>query len=352
MTKRTAATARVLVAHDWLALSYLSLLSLLVLASPGATQARVLLRLALCAAVITGGAMVARVATELPVQLRLNVYRLALVLTTLDSYLMLRDLLPLVRSDSVDASLLALDRALLGFEPALWLERFNIAPVVEWFAFFYFSYFLICGIFVIGVLWLSPPSRHTSVFAIGSLMVMFIGHLGYLAVPGFGPVEHLKEAYAGPVQGGFFWNCVQSTVAAGGAQKDIFPSLHTALPTWFTLYSVYRSRDDKRWRVVAVVTGFFALNIIVSTMLLRWHYAIDVFAGLALASLAAFAAPRIAVWETKWRRARDLAPPWPCSAGEPGAGEPGAGEPGAGEWVVRGKAGPVGLVGSGTGIGR
>lgn len=301
---------RVLAVQDVLALSYLTMLTVLVIASPGDAQGSVLFRLGLCGAVVLAGAIVSRAATELPLPVRLNAYRIALALVVVESYLMLRDLLPLVRADSVDATLLALDRALFGFEPALWLERFNVLPVVEWFSFFYFSYFFICAAYLGGVLFVERPSRHTTVFALGSMLVLFLGHLGYLAVPGYGPVAHLKDTYAGPVQGGFFWSCVEATVAAGGAQKDIFPSLHTALPTWFTLYAVYRARFDRRWIAAAGITGFFALNIIVSTMFLRWHYAIDVVAGLTLATTAAYLAPRIAVSEAGWRRATGLCPIW------------------------------------------
>jgi hypothetical protein len=303
--------ARVFAIQDLIAIGYLTSLGVIVAVSPGEAQPQVLLRLLLCTAVVVVGAVIGRAATELPQVVRLNVYRLALALTVVESYLMLRDLLPLVRSDAVDASLLALDRWALGFEPALWLERFNTFAVVEWFSFFYFSYFFICAAYLVGVLWLSRPSRHTTVFAVGSLIVLFVGHLGYLAVPGYGPVAHLEETYAGPIRGGFFWHCVQSTVAAAGAQKDIFPSLHTALPTWFTLYAAYRARHDERWRLIALVTGFFAANIIASTMLLRWHYAIDVVAGLSLAGLAATAAPRIAERESRWRIGHGLPSPWP-----------------------------------------
>lgn len=311
LRERPASPGAVLAVPDLLALGYLATMAVLVAASPGEAQARVLFRIALSAAVVLGGAVIYRVALELPHAVRLNVYRLGLALTVVESYLMLRELLPLVRSDSVDGTLLAVDRALFGFEPALWLERFNSPSIVEWFAFFYFSYFVICGAYLVGILWSSTPGRHTSVFAIGSLMVLFVGHLGYLLVPGYGPVVHLSHLYAGPVQGGFFWECVRATVAAGGAQKDIFPSLHTALPTWFTLYAIYRARRDDRFWGAAAVTGFFAANIIVSTMFLRWHYAIDVLAGLGLATTAMFVAPRLAGYEARWRASRRLGPVWP-----------------------------------------
>ena len=72
MQRSPHSPARAFVVHDYLALSYLTVLSILVAASPGAAQARVLLRLGLCAAVVLGGALVHRFATELPLAVRRN----------------------------------------------------------------------------------------------------------------------------------------------------------------------------------------------------------------------------------------------------------------------------------------
>lgn len=286
---------RAFASHDLIALAYGCIIFMLAFASPdSSTRVTCMLRSALSISAIVGGVLFARVLLPIPAVVRGHVYRLVLTWVVIDSYLMLRDLLPLVRSDSIDGTLLAIDYALFGVEPALWLERFNIRPVIEWFSFFYFSYFLICGGFLFAMLWIVKPGRHTSVFAVGSLLVMFVGQLGYMAAPGYGPVTHLAGAFAAPLDGGFWWNAVWETVQAASAVKDIFPSLHTAMPTWFTLFAFHCARSDKRWRPVAMVTGFFAFNIIISTMMLRWHYAIDVVAGLMLACFAAWAAPRIA----------------------------------------------------------
>jgi len=100
--------------------------------------------------------------------------------------------------------------------------------------------------------------------------------------------------------------------------KDIFPSLHTATPLWFTFFALHQMRRDRRWRWPALVTAFFSANIIFSTMLLRWHYGIDVVAGFCLAIVAGLAAPRLAAMEEAWRRSAGLDDPWKFSAGERG----------------------------------
>ncbi len=168
------------------------------------------------------------------------------------------------------------------------------------------------------VVWFTRPGRRTTEFAIGTLIVLGLGQLGYTAVPGYGPIKHLAAQFRGPIDGGFFWGCVSRTVAAGGAMKDIFPSLHTATPLWFTFFALHQIHRDRRWRWPALVTVFFSANIVFSTMLLRWHYAIDVIAGLGLAILAGVAAPRLAAREAAWRESVGLEDPWTFRAEERG----------------------------------
>jgi membrane-associated phospholipid phosphatase len=308
---------RVLALQDLILLGYLATVFVALLATSAGHELATelcLRRVALDAALLLVGAYVARGGTGVGDLGRRVIYRLCLVGVLVDTYLMLRDLLPLVRKGSVDAALHRIDVALFGVEPALWMERWNRPEIVEWFAFFYFSYFAIAALYMTGIVWLRRADRATTELAIGVLIVFCVGQLGYMLVPGFGPVKHLASSFHGPVDGGFFWSCVERTVAAGGANKDVFPSLHTAAPTFFAIFAWRRARTERLFRVVAPVTTFFAANIIVSTMLLRWHYAIDVVAGLALAAFAGFAAPRLAAAEERWRSARGLALPWSSDA--------------------------------------
>jgi membrane-associated phospholipid phosphatase len=263
-----------------------------------------------CISVMLLSCFVARAPTDLSVGVRSFVYRLGVAGTLLYNYLMLRDVLPVVRPGSVDGMLFQLDLDLFGIEPSLYLERFNQRPIVEWFSFFYFSYYGLCLFYLIVVVWISRLGRQTAEFALGTLIVFCLGELGYMAVPGYGPVKYLASHFNGPIDGGFFWGCVWGTVQAGSALKDIFPSLHTAVPLWFTLFALQQAKRDRRWRPVGLITAFFSTNIIVSTMYLRWHYAVDVIAGIVLAVVAGSLAPRLAAREGEWRRRWGVSEVW------------------------------------------
>jgi len=274
-------------------------------------------RLELMLLLLVGACVLARGSSSVPAPLRSAAYRLIAVGVLVCSYLMLRDLLPAVRSGSVDAALYAADVRLFGVEPTLAVERFITPALTEYFAFFYFSYFTLCGLFTFGVIGINRNPTATSEFAIGTALVHGLGYLGYVMVPAYGPVLHLDHAFQAPLQGGMFLRLVLDTVAAGGAMKDVFPSLHTAVPVWFALFAWRRARvtRERSWLAIAIVISFFAFNIVCSTIVLRWHYAVDVLAGLTLASFAAWCAPRLQLFEATVRARAGLPRAWSFKSG-------------------------------------
>jgi membrane-associated phospholipid phosphatase len=146
-------------------------------------------------------------------------------------------------------------------------------------------------------------------FATGTLLMFLTAHLVYTIVPGYGPYWYLKGTFVHELQGGTFWRLVREAVEAGGAQKDIFPSLHTAAPTFFAIFS-FRHRKLFPFKYTWPVVAFLATQIIIATMFLRWHYLIDIVAGLTLATGAALLSQHVANWEHAKRERLGLQPAW------------------------------------------
>ena len=215
------------------------------------------------------------------------VYRLTVWLTVFLSYFQLRNILPAVSERALDADIFAFDTRVLHVEPSLAWDRFVSGFTTEWFAFFYFGYFFLLSAHVLGVMLLSRDMHRLAHFAMGVFIVFCTGHLVYMLVPGYGPYQFLAGRFQHELHGGLFWSWVQATVHAGGAQKDIFPSLHTAAPTFFALYS-FRHRDRAPYKYTWPVVAFCASQIICATMFLRWHYLVDIFAGITLACIATY----------------------------------------------------------------
>jgi hypothetical protein len=274
---------RDLAPQDWLVVSYQTILVLIAMRVPPSHAQQIsvermgALWLFLVATLLVVRGGVLRHGFWAPL-----LYRFAIYGTVQLSYFFLATLLPLVNVTTLDVGLYKLDLALFGFEPALAMDRFVTPATTEWFAFYYFGYFFLLAIHVIPILLFTKNVRVVSEFALGMITVFCVGHLVYMLVPGYGPHKALASEFANSLPHGMWRDMVMATVASGGAQLDIFPSLHTAAPTFITLFS-YRNRDKVPFRYSWPLTGFFALNIMIATMFLRWHYVIDVVAGLTLA---------------------------------------------------------------------
>ena len=309
---RVSTALRDFAVHDWLVLAYLCTLNLVLVAAPsGAARFETFLR--------TAALLVVQVAALVVVRGRLLthrfsvalLYRVAIFGTVQMSYFFLARLLPLVRPGAVDGPLYALDLRLFGVEPAMAFDAYVNPITTEWFAFFYYCYFFVLALHVITILMFSQRERIVGEFALGMLIVFCTGHILYMVVPGFGPYRMMASEFNHTFPSGMWLDTVMTTVAEGGAQKDIFPSIHTAAPTFIAMFS-FRNRHLLPFKYSWVPVWFISLNIVVATMFLRWHYVIDVVAGLTLAVTAWYLAVRVTAWETERRQTHRLTPNWPA----------------------------------------
>jgi hypothetical protein len=218
-------------------------------------------------------------------------YRVLIIACVLLSYFEMRLVLPALQPVLVDAELLAIDEALLGATPAVWLERFITPAATQWFSFFYYSYIWLLVLNLAGTAALDRDALRRHEMLLGGTIVAVAGHLLYTVVPGVGPYAHISFATELPQV--FWWRQVGAVVDSAGALLDIFPSLHTAFPAFFALHAL-RHRRALPFAVIWPVALFFSLNIIIATLFLRWHYAVDVAAGLTLAAAAQQVAIRLA----------------------------------------------------------
>jgi hypothetical protein len=236
-----------------------------------------------------------------------------------------------VSARALDTDILAFDLKAFGFEPSIAWDRFVSPFTTEWFAFFYFGYFFLLSAHILPMMLAARDKEMLAHFSLGIFIVFCVGHLTYMLVPGWGPYHHLAGQFHNELRGGIFWGLVKEAVDAGGAQKDIFPSLHTAAPTFFALFS-FRYRDRVPFKFTWLPVTFFASQIIGATMFLRWHYLIDIFAGITLAVTAVIVGGAVMAWERKRRENWGILPtftlldyPWSFRASAPGDAEQAAG---------------------------
>lgn len=238
-------------------------------------------------------------------------YRAAVFAISVASYFMLKDLLPVVFTRALDKELYSLDLAVFGFEPAVWMDQFVNPYTTQWFSFFYYSYFIFISVYVLGFILFARNMTLLAEFTIAFMGTYCIAHLLYMAVPGYGPYRFLSHLFTNELPYVFWYARVRDVVDSAGAQIDIFPSLHTAGPTACFFFAV-RHRKQKPFKYVWHITGFFAVNIIIATMFLRWHYVIDIVAGISLAGLMMYLATVLTPWEENFREKNGLQPVWPA----------------------------------------
>jgi membrane-associated phospholipid phosphatase len=178
-----------------------------------------------------------------------------------------------------DQALIALDQRLFGFQASLVLQRIISPGMTVWMAIAYFYH--IINIPLVGCFLYLFRDRARFREMMGGLMVVsFFGLIGYLLVPAIGPMYTLRDQYTVPLrQSIWVFNRNMDFMDFARIRRDVFPSLHVGISFVVWLYA-YRNSKKLFWIISPLI-----LSLWVSTLYLRYHYLIDVVAGLILAPL-------------------------------------------------------------------
>ncbi len=200
-----------------------------------------------------------------------------------------------------DARLIAVDHAIFGVNPTVWLERLINPLLTGLLQFAYISYYFIP--LSLGVVLIARGRfGEFEEVLFGILLCFYLSYVGYLLVPAIGPRFTLSHLQTADLQVSPFIGKIQDTLNALEKNKtDAFPSGHTAV-SLMSLYYAWKEREKKLFAVlIPVVTG-----LIISTVYLRYHYVIDVIAGIALTGLTIALAPGLRRLLSKPRAAREM----------------------------------------------
>jgi hypothetical protein len=174
-----------------------------------------------------------------------------------------------------DAALSWVDTRLLGVSP-LALEPMQTPGVVEAFSVPYalfIPYIYLSA--VLGTVGRPPVERDA--FLTGWMLTYAISFVGYLFLPAQGPAAFHAADYAAPLHGGTFHGLVVRGVAATGGLFGAFPSLHVGSSLYLCAFDLRTSRL-RGLTYLPVVAA-----ICVATVVLRYHYVIDLVAGTLIA---------------------------------------------------------------------
>lgn len=201
----------------------------------------------------------------------------------------------LLHQRALDPELLALDQRLFGCAPS---ERFAVLhhPVLtELFTLAYAGYFVLplSAALPIYLGTTDGRMRHRERFRAiitAHVLVQAVGFLGYVLVPARGPRYFLPDPV--PLHGaiGYYEFALRNWTAMQAVPYDAFPSLHTANAV---LAIAHAFRNRPWFRPLPFLITPPSVLLIVSTIYLRMHYAVDVVAGLLLAIGVVWISPRL-----------------------------------------------------------
>ena len=204
-------------------------------------------------------------------------------------YEALAQLTPVLCPVAKDAVLVRIDHAVLGVDAAVWIGRFA-SPLLSWvMAICYGAYFIIPGALAAFLYAAGPDARPLfRDYVVAGSLTAVLGFVGYLLVPAVGPYVFQADLFPTRLPGGGYSPVfIKAVDDFRGIARDCFPSLHAAHMT-VALVFAYRFRRTLFLALLPVGLGLY-----VSTIYLRMHYVTDVAAGVALACVAVFAAPRL-----------------------------------------------------------
>jgi len=196
-------------------------------------------------------------------------------------------LVHLVHPTDFDNLLIQIDYFLFGVHPTVWLEKYTYPLITEILQFVYTTFYFIPIVLAILI---AQANRRAdlSFFIFNMIYCFYLSYFGYFSVPAIGPRFTLSHLQSLSLTGVWLMQDIQSVLNhLENIQRDAFPSGHTAI-TVLTLYYAFKYNKSYAYILIPIT-----ILMVISTVYLRYHYVIDVIAGLFLVVLSIWSGPKL-----------------------------------------------------------
>ncbi len=198
-----------------------------------------------------------------------------------------------LKPDDWDILFIKADFAIFGVNPTQWAYRFANPWLTEFLQIIYFFYYFLIIVYGLELyLWKRYDEYKYATFVI--LSGFYLCYIFYVIFPAIGPrfILHDFASINAELPGIFFTKWIRSFLDFGEsipvgvsnpqvfAQRDAMPSAHTAL----ALILVYLSKKIKSKSFYFYLP--YLILLVISTIYLRYHYVIDIAAGIFIAVIA------------------------------------------------------------------
>lgn len=207
----------------------------------------------------------------------------------------LHDLTDLIHPNTLDSKLAELDLLIFGVQPTIWLQQFVHPLLNDYMTFAYGLYFLYPAT-ILGIIYATGDLFKFREVALSFVICVVTGFIGYVTVPAVGPRYFLANEYTIQLTGYITeagakaWNSIETV------KRDCFPSLHTAVSTITLVYFRRFKNFYKGGRLIFYTSLPLIISLWISTVYLRYHWVVDVFAGWILAGICVFISPIFIKW--------------------------------------------------------
>ena len=186
-------------------------------------------------------------------------------------------LIPAIRHTDLDAQMASLDYRIWGAHPTVWLERLQNPGLTEFLQIAY-TLFIPSVILVAVAIWAKKLYPEFRYYAFLVTLGFLASYVGYFLIPVRGPRFFLAHLQHVDLHGLWLFDPMQRLLnRMESAQYDCFPSGHTEM----TMIAWWSSRVVSK-RLFAFFS-LYTILIVTATVYLRYHYTVDVFAGVVLA---------------------------------------------------------------------
>ena len=185
-------------------------------------------------------------------------------------------LIPLVNPNYMDLYLAGLDYYIFGLYPTVYFERFMHPLLSDILQLCYSLYYFLP--FALGVsLKLKAMDREFERSLSLVLLCFYLSYVGYVGVPALGPRYAMDYIHSRDIVDGLISGQLRGLLnSIEGIKRDAFPSGHTGVSLLVVILAWKYSR--RLFLPLALITS----GIIIATIYFRYHYVIDVIAGVAL----------------------------------------------------------------------
>lgn len=196
-------------------------------------------------------------------------------------------LIPALGRPNRDQWLANLDLRIWGAHPTVWLERVSTPLVTEYLQIVY-SLFVPAVLLVAALLWQRREYAKFRYYAFLTALGFLVSYIGYYLVPARGPRFLLADLQQAPLRGLWLFQPLQAILdRLESVHYDAFPSGHAEL----TIIAWWGSRllSKRLFRAYSV----YAVFLILATVYLRYHYVVDVLAGMLTAGMLIALSPAL-----------------------------------------------------------